>query len=194
MAYGVNLAYKFDLAKLQSGPFAADQVPFVERGIPSLHLFTGPNPDYHRASDTEEKINYDGLSEITEFVSELAMFLADDEEPVTFVPLGADRVAPASASTSADSKPRRVSLGTIPDFTRESGGVLLSGVMPGSPAANAGLEKGDILISLGEMEIDNLGDLSAALKSHQPGDEVQVAVLRGEETITKSVKLVERKR
>jgi hypothetical protein len=187
---GVNVGFGFDLAVNDTGPFASDQVPFYERGVPAMHLSTGANADYHRSTDTAEKLNVADLSETVEFLTELVVFLAERDQRPTFVPPGAASVKPSQAA--AGDAPRRVSLGTIPDFARESGGVLLSGVMPGSPAAEAGLEKGDILTSIGGIEVDNLGDFSGVLKSHQPGDEVEVIVTRGTEEIRKMVTLVER--
>lgn len=189
---GVNLAYGLTLEMPDSGPFASDQVPFAEKGVPVLHFFTGPNVDYHRASDTADKLSLEGMATLTEFAAELGMFLGDRDQALTFVPPGATRTAPAQAEANA--APRRVSLGTIPDFGRESGGVLLSGVMPGSPAEKAGLQKGDLLIELDGIAVDNLTDFTAVLRSHAPGDEVEVVVQRGDEQIRERVTLAERSR
>lgn len=185
----VNLATGLDLQMPETGPFASDQASFFERGVPVLHLFSGPNVDYHRPSDTPDHIVYSGLSRVVDFTVELASYLGDREGMLSFVPPSAAHAQPVAPS----GPPRRVSLGTIPDFARESGGVLLSGVMPASPAEKAGLAKGDLLIELAEVPIDNLADMSAALKSHAPGDTVRVVVLRGAERIERRVALVERK-
>jgi aminopeptidase N len=190
MLKGINMSSNLDLVEPASAPFASDQVPFYEQGIPVLHFFTGPNSDYHRPGDVASKINADGLVHILEFVDQAAVYLAGRETMLTFVAPGKNMTpAPMAASGS----PRRVSLGAIPDFARESGGVLLSGVVPGSPAEGAGLQKGDILISLGGDSVDNLADLSAALKSHQPGDTVDVVAHRGSEEIHRVVRLMEKK-
>jgi membrane-associated protease RseP (regulator of RpoE activity) len=188
---GINIGYGFELGIPDKGPFASDHVPFFEAGVPVVHFTTGPNLDYHRASDTADKIATAELVEFSEFVAELVGHLADREDRLTYVPPGAaeaEKMAPAPGSA-----PRRVSLGTIPDFSRESGGVLLSGVMPESPADKAGLRKGDVLVEMDGTPVDNLGDFSGILKAHQPGDEVGVVVLRGEARITANVTLVERK-
>jgi S1-C subfamily serine protease len=89
--------------------------------------------------------------------------------------------------------PRRSSMGTIPDFSRDAGGVLLSGTTPGSPAEHAGLAKGDIIVSMAGIPIDNLGDLSAVLKAHQPGDTLEVVIHRGDQELKRRVGVVERK-
>jgi hypothetical protein len=185
---GVNLGFGFDLATPNEGSFASDHLAFIERGVPAIHLSTGANADYHRPGDTADKIQWAELAETAAFVTELASFLADETAPLAFVPPGADRVA-APAENPA---PRRVSLGTIPDFARESGGVLLTGVMPGSPAEKAGLQKGDVVVALAGTPVDNLADFSAVLKAHQPGDEVVVEFQRDGKALQEKVTLVER--
>ncbi len=189
---GINLGYGFDLAQPVSGPFASDHVPFHESGVPALHFTTGANPDYHRPSDTADKIAAAELAEVAEFVAEFVGYLADEPEAVTFVPPGAASVKPPA--TAGSGSPRRVSLGTIPDFSRTSGGVLLSGVMPGSPAAEAGLEKGDVLKQIGGVPVEDLAAFSQVLKSHAPGDVVEVVFERAGETLSKEVTLAERSR
>lgn len=186
---GMNLGYGFDLGLPATGPFASDQVAFFEAGIPVVHFTTGPNPDYHRAGDTPDKTAADGIVEIAAFAAELVAHLADGDR-LAFVPPGA---AEAEKMAAPAGPPRRVSLGTIPDFARESGGVLLSGVMPGSPAEGAGLRAGDILVEMDGTPVDNLGDFTGILKAHAPGDEVEVVVVRGVETIRARVTLIERK-
>ena len=186
---GVNIGAGLELVTPEASPFSSDQVPFYEKGIPALHLFTGPNADYHRITDTPDKLNYPGLVSVLDFARETAIFLAEREEPLSFVPPGAGKQAPIVSA----GPPRRTSMGTIPDFGRESGGVLLTGTTAGSPAEHAGLSKGDIIVSISGMPIDNLADLSAALKAHQPGDTVEVVFKRGGEEQKLRVGVVERK-
>lgn len=186
---GVNIGAGLELVTPEASPFSSDQVPFYEKGIPALHLFTGPNADYHRITDTPDKLNYPGLVSILDFARETAIFLAEREDRLTFVPAGAGKQAPIVSA----GPPRRTSMGTIPDFGRESGGVLLTGTTAGSPAEHAGLTKGDIIVSISGMPIDNLADLSAALKAHQPGDTVEVVFQRGGEEQKLRVGVVERK-
>jgi len=190
MLRGVNLAVPVELAMPESAPFASDQAPFYEKGIPALHFFSGPNADYHRPGDTEEKINYEGLLTLLDFVRETTVFLAEREAPPAFIPPGAEK---AAAQIQATGPARRVSLGTIPDFERQAGGVLVSGTIPGSPAEAAGIQKGDVIVALGAEPVDNLGDFSAALKKRQPGDTVEVVFRRGEEELRRRVAVVERK-
>jgi Zn-dependent M28 family amino/carboxypeptidase len=188
---GINLGAGLDLVTPEAGPFASDQVPFHEKGIPVLHLFTGPNADYHRVSDTADKVSYSGMRIVLDFADEIAVWLGDREDRLHFVPPGAMSQKPAVAAPGG--QPRSVSLGTIPDFGRESGGVLVTGTMPASPAERAGFQAGDIIIGIDAAVIDNLADFSAALKGHQPGDSVTVRARRGDGEIQKRVALVARK-
>jgi aminopeptidase N len=192
---GINLGQGLDLKTPDNAPFASDQIPFIQKGVPALQFFTGANPDYHRAGDTPDKINYQGLLSVLSFAKETASFLADREERLSFLPPGAAQAAAMAPSGAAGTPPhRKVSLGTIPDFSQDKGGVLLSGTMPGSPAEKAGFQKGDVLIKLGSVDIDNLADLAAALTGHQPGESVEVVVKRGAEQLSRRVQLVESQR
>ncbi len=178
MLTGINFAFRFDLATATEGLNAGDHIPFFKAGIPTLHLFTDGHADYHRVTDTAEKVNVPGLARVAEFTIEILDYLADPSVTPRFVPAGAEKIA------ARDEKPRgrrRVSLGTIPDFSRESGGILVTGVLPGSAAADAGLAVGDVIVQLDDVAIDNLYDYQAALESHEPGDEVTITFLRDEE-------------
>ncbi len=192
MLRGINMGAGFELVTPPSGPFASDQIPFYEKGIPVLHFFTGPNPDYHKPTDTLDKINAGGMAALADFVGEAAAFLADSKVRPEFVPPGAASTPPP-AMAGAGGPARRVSLGTIPDFSKESGGVLISGTMPGSPAEAAGFQKGDVIVGIGGDPVDNLGDFSAALKGHAPGDSVEVVFKRDGAEMRRNVRLVERK-
>ncbi len=188
---GINLEYGFDLSVPEKGPFGSDQVSFLSKGVPAVHIFTGPNADYHRITDAAAKLNYDGLREIAAFATEMARYLADRDRRLTFVPPGADRVKPPEGSQPA--APRRVSLGTIPDMTFQGDGVLISGVLPASPAEKAGLRQGDRIIGVDDEKVSGLEDYSGILKSHKPGDAIRVRIVRDGAELTVDVVLVERK-
>jgi hypothetical protein len=187
---GVNFAFGFDLAFHGEGLAASDHAPFLEAGIPILHFFSGAKPGYHGPGDDLELLNYEGIDRLAELVAELVIHLAAEETVLTFRPPGAERLAGAKPGT----QPRRVSFGSIPDFARESGGVLLSGVMPGSPAEQAGLAKGDVLVEVDGTAIDTIEDFQAVLAAHEPGDEVLVKYQRGAELLEAKVTLRERSR
>lgn len=187
---GVNYAFGFALELPEKDPGASDQMSFVRRGVPAVQVFTGPHADYHRPGDTADKIDFEGLGKIAEFTAELARYFADRDEPLTFVPPGAEE---AAAATPPPGRGRRVSFGSIPDFNHTGQGVLLSGVIPGSPAEKAGLKEGDLLVEFAGVTIDDLRAFSDVLKGLSPGDKADVVYVRYGERHTATVTVVERK-
>lgn len=189
MLRGVNLGFGLALQIPDKSPMASDQTVFIEKGIPGLHLFTGPNENYHRVSDTADKVNAAGLARVAGFAAEVVRYLADREQPLSFVPPGADKIAAEAAPRPA----RRVSLGTLPDFAYAGRGVQLNGVLPNSPAEKAGMRKGDQIVAIDADEVGDLEDFAAALRTHAAGDTVRVRFVRDGQTQTVSAILVERK-
>ena len=187
---GLNSAFGLDLKTVPRGSGASDDAVFDRAGIPSLHLFTGAHATYHRPSDTVDTIDVDGLLTLADFTAELVDYLAQADTGIEYVPAGATTVAP-DASKATEGR-RRVSFGSIPDFQRQGEGVALTGVIPGSPADEAGLQEGDVIVEFGGAPIEDLTDYSEAMKRHQPGDEVEVVFLRGGERLRVTVTLVER--
>jgi Zn-dependent M28 family amino/carboxypeptidase len=185
---GVNLGFGFDLALNREVGGASDHVPFFAKGIPSLHFFSGAKPEYHGPADDAALLEWEALARVADFVTEVVDHLAADAAPLTFRPAGVERLAGSGSATGR----RRVSFGSIPDFSRESGGILLSGVMPGSPAEAAGLGAGDLLIELDGRTLDTIHDFQAALAERAPGDVVRVKYRRGEATREAEVTLRER--
>jgi hypothetical protein len=188
MLDGINRIFGFRLAKNREGVGAGDHQSFFERGVPVLHLFTDAHLDYHRPTDDVEKVEFDGLVRVTEFAAEIVSYLSDERVVPEFIPAGAEKIhAPAQEGR------RRVSLGTIPDFAQESGGYLVSGIVPGSPAEAAGIRPGDVIVAIDGTPIDNLYDYTAVLKSHEPGDRLRVEIVRDGERHTFDVTLVSRR-
>lgn len=186
---GVNYAFKFDLALNSSGAGASDHTPFFEKGVPVLHFFSGANADYHKPTDIPSKVDPAGIVRIADFAGELAVNLASAEMPLTFRPAGAENLEKKTSSAG----PRKVSLGTIPDFSKESGGILLSGVMPKSAAEEAGLQAKDLLVEIDGMKLDTIEDFQAALVGKAPGDRITIRYVRDGETKETAAVLRERK-
>lgn len=188
---GLNSVFDLPMQKVDLSSGASDDMPFIESGIPSLHLFTGAWPEYHRPSDTMDTIDFEGLALLAEFTAELVNYLASAETQLDFVtPQNARALADPSRTTEGR---RRVSFGSIPDFKFEGEGVLLSGVLPGSPAAAAGLQTGDLITVFAGAPITDLTDYSEAMKQHAPGDVVVVEYVRDGEAGSVEVTLTERR-
>jgi hypothetical protein len=176
---------------------SSDHVSFVEAGIPAVQLFTGPHVDYHRPSDTAEKVDVPGLAKVAAVAKELASWLAGREQPLSVsIPKkdGAPAVAAAAPAPpgGAPSQGRRVSFGTMPDFGFEGPGVKVEAVVPGSPAEKAGVKPGDVVLKLDGKDVANLRDFSEKLKGAQPGQAVKATLRRDGKELEVVVTLVER--
>ena len=168
-----NVAAGFNLT-LQDDPYLpTDVTAFYPRGIPVLNFFTGSHDDYHRPTDTAEKINYEGLERIVK----LARGLITDTVTAT---QRLDYVKVASSTQGGGSRDNlRAYLGTIPDYATEVAGVKISGVRGGSPAEKAGLLGGDVIVEFAGQKIANIYDYTYALDAVKIGKTVEIVVLRG---------------
>jgi C-terminal processing protease CtpA/Prc len=154
---------------------ASDQAAFIEKGIPAIQLFTGATENYHRPSDTWDKIDGKGLVKVAAVTKEVVEYLADRDIPFEFT-----GKAPA-AGPQAAVKPatgRRASTGSVPDFAFTGEGVKVASVTQGSAGEKAGLLAGDIITSINGDPVKKLADYSDALKKFQPGDTVKLGILR----------------
>ena len=138
-----------------------------------LHFFTDLHEDYHRSTDDWEKLNVAGIAQVAQFVSDLALALANRPGPLTFVDSPRPQAVAGGSGYGAY-------LGTIPDMSGGgvSDGVRITGVRAGSPAEQAGLQAGDVITAIGDKHIGNLYDMTDALRSHQAGDTVVIVSRR----------------
>ena len=171
---------------------SSDQGACLERGIPAVQLFSGPTPDYHRPTDTTDKIDSAGMATVAEAAHEALTYLAGRREPLTVTIQGAGAPPAGRGRGKAGPKTRKVSLGTMPDFGYGGAGVRVARVLDGSPAAAAGIQAGDILVALDGRPISGLRDFSETLKAHAPGDTVRLTLRRGTETIQLTATLAPR--
>src|SRR5512138_75166 len=170
----------FDLHAQGDGYGPSDQSSFYAAGRPVLHFFTDLHEDYHRTTDDWQKINVEGFDEVTAFTVGVVTALANRPTPLTPV-----KVAPPAPSETAVQTPGYGAyLGTVPDMTDSPGGVRLLGVRAGSPAEKAGLRGDDIITRIGDMNVPDLQAMTNALRSHQPGDTVDIVVRRGNQETT----------
>jgi hypothetical protein len=164
---------------------ASDQVSFINAGVPGVQFFSGVNTDYHRPSDTPDKIDVPGLVKVAALGREALVYLSDRIEPLAFQ--GQTAVASAKPQTTGE---RKVSTGSIPDFAYTGRGVQIADVTPNSPVAKVGLQKGDVIVKLGEYQITNLRDYSDALKKYNPGDVVDISYQRDSKEIKTKIELI----
>jgi acetylornithine deacetylase/succinyl-diaminopimelate desuccinylase-like protein len=164
-----------DLKAQGDGYGPSDQSSFYAAGRPVLHFFTDLHEDYHRTTDDWQKINVEGFDQVAAFVTGVVTALGNRPMPLTAV-TATPRIPSAGASLGAD---YGAYLGTVPDMTDSPGGVRLLGVRAGSPAEKAGLRGDDIITRIGEMNVPDLQAMTDALRSHQPGDTVDIVVRRG---------------
>lgn len=188
---GLNSAFDLDLIQRSEGAGAADHASFFAKQIPVLHFFTGPHEDYSKVSDEAQKINYPGLETLTNFVGELIRYIRYRGRPLTFVPAGAEQMAQMEKMSRQGE--RKVSLGFMPDFSMESGGMKVGKVSPGGSAARAGIEQGDVIVAIDGEPVDSMFDYASILRGHSPGDRITLTVLRGRKTIQLQAAVQERK-
>jgi hypothetical protein len=168
---------------------SSDHTSFASRQVPALFFFSGLHGDYHRPSDTWDKIDAPAAAELLRAVADVAGALAEAPGRPHFVKAAPAGVA-AGGGGQAGYGPY---FGSIPDFGEVPNGVKFADVREASPAHKAGLRAGDILVEFDGKPVQNLYDFTYALRSKKPGDEVAVKVLRGEESVEAKVVLEERK-
>lgn len=170
--------YGFVLVPSESGVGPSDHTSFYLEDIPVLHFFTGQHPDYHRPSDTPEKLNYEGMLEIARYV-EHVMRRLDEEEVWDFT---------KTKDQDEESTPRfNVTLGVVPDYLFSGEGMRIDGVTEERPAARAGLKRGDIVVRMDTLQVTDMMSYMKGLSVFEPGMTSQVEVKRGEELITVEV-------
>jgi aminopeptidase YwaD len=156
----------------QSASGGSDHMPFMRREIPVLFFFTGMHPDYHRPSDTWEKINYEGQAQIVALAERVVYDLASRPERPKFT-----RPQQPQPQQGAQRSGFRVRIGLIPTYS-EQDGVLLEGVAPSSPAEQAGLKAGDRIVAVMGQRIRNIEELTSLYDKMEPGKPVEFTIIR----------------
>jgi hypothetical protein len=167
----------------EGGYGPSDQTSFYVVGVPVLHFFTGAHTDYHKPSDSSDRINAAGAMQVAAIVASVADGVMKREGKLSYRKV-------ASPPPAGDLRGYGASLGTIPDYVGpKSGqpGVLLADVRPGGGAEQGGMKKGDILIKLGSFDIATVHELMFALRASKPGETVKAIVLRDGKRVELSV-------
>ena len=165
----------FDLTLNEDGFGPSDHSSFYAKQVPVLFFWTGSHEDYHKPSDTADKINYDDEARILSLVSRVIRDIdSNDKRPAYTV---------AKSESTGRSMGFRVYLGTIPNYADSSDGLLLDGVRDDSPASKAGIKAGDKIVKLAGRDVRNVYDYTAALGEMKAGQEYEVELMRGGERI-----------
>jgi Zn-dependent M28 family amino/carboxypeptidase len=174
----INAHYGFALKRVASGYGPSDQFSFCEVGVPVLFFFTNDHPDYHKPSDTADKINVPGMERVLDMAADVMDDLATVRERPQYVKLA------RPASSAPGDMPR---LGIRPDYTDDKAGVLVGGVTEGGPAARGGIKAGDRVVELGGSPVKGLEGYMSILASHKRGQEIEVVVERNGKRVTLKV-------
>jgi aminopeptidase N len=168
---------------------ASDNAAFVEAGVPAVQLFASAASDYHRPSDTADKIDAAGLGKVAAILKEATDYLAARTEPLNF---SGNAPAAQARSPTAPTTTRRAATGIVPDMVGQGEGVRVGSVQPGSGAANAGLKPGDRLLVLGGVKTSDLRAMADALKDLRPGQTVDIEFARDAAVLSSTLLLGER--
>ena len=163
-------AERFNLRLSEDGYGPSDHSSFYSKRVPVLFFFTGSHEDYHKPSDTADRVNYDGEARIVEFVRGIIYELQAAERRPAF--------ALAKSEGPTRSTGFRVYLGTIPTYGDSADGLKLEGVREGSPAQAAGLTAGDLIVKLAGRDVRNVYDYTQALSEMKAGQEYEVELMR----------------
>ncbi len=177
----VPVGLKLSLDKTSTG-LPTDASAFVGRGVPILSGFTGAHEDYHTPRDTPEKLNYEGAAKISRLFALITRGMLTASKAPEFQLDEGDKPkdAPRARLTAY--------LGTIPDYVAgDIKGLKLSGVSKGGPAAEAGVQGGDIIVKLAGRKIEDIYDYTYAIEALKIGEEVEIVVQRGEKTVSLKV-------
>ncbi|MBI3401889.1 MAG: M28 family peptidase [Acidobacteria bacterium] len=167
-----NIAAGFDLL-LQTDPYQPTDVStFNSSSVPCLSFFTGTHADYHKPSDTADKIDYEDLDRVADFAAAIVRRLEDTADAPQFTKVE-QQTQPGVGRAGT-----RIFTGTIPDYSTDVKGLLLSGVIGGGPAEQSGLQKGDVIVEIAGLTIANIYDYMYALDALKIGQPAKLVYLR----------------
>jgi peptidase M28-like protein/PDZ domain-containing protein len=166
------------LVTKEGGIGPSDHTSFYLKDIPVLHFFTGQHEDYHKPSDDVDKINFEGMITVAKFVEGVIADM-DDNGKLAFTK--------TKDEESTKAPKYSVTLGVIPDYLYDGKGMKLDGVKDDKPAKIAGMQAEDIVIKMGDIEINTMMDYMKSLGTFKKGDKTTVIVKRGEETLKMKV-------
>lgn len=162
----------------ESGIGPSDHTSFYLDSIPVLHFFSGTHSDYHKPSDDEPLINYEGEMSIIKTMMKIIVY-ADNRGKLDFIK--------TKDESNTDAPRFKVTLGVVPDYAFEGEGMRIDGVSDNKPASKAGLLKGDVVIQLGDHEVKDMTSYMKALGKFNKGEKTQVKFKRGNATMESEI-------
>jgi Zn-dependent M28 family amino/carboxypeptidase len=168
---------KFKIIQKESGVGPSDHTSFYLNDIPVLHFFTGQHEDYHKPSDDYDKINFEGMDIISNYIFDIISDLNDNE-----------KLSFTKTINESEEVPRfKVSLGVVPDYLFDGEGMRIDGVTENRPAQIAGLLKGDVVIKIGEYDVKDMMGYMKALSKFEKGNTTTVSIDRKGNKIIKKI-------
>jgi aminopeptidase YwaD len=168
----------FKLKTTDGGIGPSDHTSFYLQNIPAIHFFSGTHADYHKPSDDEDKVNYDGMLRTVRFIESLITSLNDDGK-LAFT---------KTQEVNTENAPRfKVTLGVVPDYMYDGKGMRIDGLTEGKPAAKAGLQVGDVVVGIGANEVTDMMSYMKALGAFNKGDTAPVRIMRQGQPLEKQV-------
>lgn len=164
-----------ELSLARGGWSGSDHMSFNTREIPVIFIFGGAYPQYNRPADDWPTLDYQALARVTAYTDRLLDLIRTEPGEMPWIMVAEKNLREGGDDAGQN---RQTWLGTLPDFTEDVKGYKLAGVFDGSPAARAGLQKGDVLLSLGEQPVEDLATFTRALRSFGPGDLVEIRLDR----------------
>lgn len=167
----------FELVLSESGVGPSDHTSFYLQDIPVLHFFTGQHEDYHKPTDDAELLNYEGMDLIATYILDLVKAMEKQED-----------IAFRTTKNESEEVPRfKVAMGVIPDYLFSGEGMRIDGISEDKPAQKAGLQKGDVVIQMGDSTVVDMMSYMRALSVFDTGDETTVVVEREGEKVTAKI-------
>ena len=162
----------------KSGIGPSDHTSFYLKDVPAIHFFTGSHGDYHKPGDDVEKVNFNGMLDITRFIESLITSLNDDPK-LTFTK--------TQEADSTETPRFKVTMGVVPDYMYDGKGLRVDGVTEGKPGAAAGVKANDIVVKLGSQDVTDMMSYMKALGFFNKGETTQVTVLREGKPVTMDI-------
>lgn len=163
----------FKIAEKESGIGPSDHTSFYLADIPVLHFFTGQHEDYHKPGDDPEKLNYEGMEQISQYLMAIITDL-DDDPKLEFK---------KTKNESEEAPSFKVTLGVVPDYLFDGNGMRIDGVSEDKPAQKAGMQKGDVVVKVGEFEVTDMMSYMKSLSKFEKGMKTIVVVERNGEQL-----------